>query len=188
MEAEPEALFAGDLVEVKSCDDGFEGCWCEAVVSKQVGRLGSKLQGDAQSTRMYSYMALLKPKIRMRILSSAASSRVRLGGHLCALRAVYTIVVPVHFMHTCPPACSIPACHLPRSHPDDRTRVDQCFRLSSSCFARASRCSKDEPRTEMPEGAAFDVMPAAASAAAAAFALLLLSLATILRALSTRVA
>ena len=53
MEAEPEALFAGDLVEVKSCDDGFEGCWCEAVVSKQVGRLGSKLQGDAQSTRMY---------------------------------------------------------------------------------------------------------------------------------------
>lgn len=48
--ARRERLSVGDLVEVESCDDGFEGCFCEAVISKQ---LKSKLMPDQRQLRMY---------------------------------------------------------------------------------------------------------------------------------------
>ena len=50
----------GDLVEVESCDDGFEGCFCEAVISKQ---LKSKLMPDGRQLRMH----FLRPRSHFRI-------------------------------------------------------------------------------------------------------------------------
>ena len=39
-QGEREEFFAGDSVEVESVDDFFEGCWCEAVILKQVRSRG----------------------------------------------------------------------------------------------------------------------------------------------------
>lgn len=33
-DARRDRLLMGDLVEVESCDDGFEGCFCEATVKQ----------------------------------------------------------------------------------------------------------------------------------------------------------
>eukprot|EP01043_Picozoa_sp_COSAG02_P002597 COSAG02_NODE_60_length_43475_cov_59.494582_25_plen_90_part_00 len=40
-EPRKERLLVGDLVEVESCDDGFEGCFCEVrMVTVMMGWLG----------------------------------------------------------------------------------------------------------------------------------------------------
>ena len=49
-DARRDRLLMGDLVEVESCDDGFEGCFCEATVNKQ---LRSKALPDGRQLRMY---------------------------------------------------------------------------------------------------------------------------------------
>ena len=36
----PFLYLLGERVEVESADDGFEGCWCEAIVTKQLRSKG----------------------------------------------------------------------------------------------------------------------------------------------------
>eukprot|EP01052_Picozoa_sp_SAG31_P080600 SAG31_NODE_40408_length_281_cov_0.571429_1_plen_54_part_01 len=41
MPASPFLYVLGERVEVESADDGFAGCWCEAMVTKQLRGKGA---------------------------------------------------------------------------------------------------------------------------------------------------
>ena len=75
-DARRDRLLMGDLVEVESCDDGFEGCFCEATVNKQ---LRSKALPDGRQLRMYEvrYSRLVGARGKP-ILEAVCEHRVRL--------------------------------------------------------------------------------------------------------------
>ena len=70
-----DRLLMGDLVEVESCDDGFEGCFCEGAINKQ---LRSKVMPDGRQLRMYEvrYTRLMGARGKP-ILEAVCEHRVR---------------------------------------------------------------------------------------------------------------
>ena len=70
-----DRLVSGDPVEVESCDDGFEGCFCEATIA---GSKPSKVLPDGGKLRMYEvrYTRLIGARNKP-ILESVCEHRIR---------------------------------------------------------------------------------------------------------------